>query len=479
MVPIHQLPVELLAIIFIGSMDDLKYTPTFTWSWREDNPRIKRVATLSRVASRWWYVLQEIPALWTEVHAERGAELALRRSKQLPVNIRGSSWNVHQSRRDRSIQLVKSHSHRWRSMTWDGDESSLQTVAATTPLPILEALSLRLAPRQPLTEIAYAGTPRLRELRLDGVSIPWTPLSLPGLRLFALSNVDAGDLPAVETLLTFLASCPILQEIHFDGLGHDRDWPAVPPPQPPPLPHQLFQFPTLRTLILDTVMEVYMADLVRVIRAENLTRFALDAAMHFDEPVDEIYLRALAGDDGVESLVDTVLRNAAPREMSLEISCWAMLLDSHALDIKIQGYRWIKRVDSFLDGVRLEDTTVPLRIYLHEHDDEPPAEGYTIDLGFLERLPSTVSIAVSNTCDVAPVLDYLGTPFEEGDWSCPNLKAIYLTAPDMADHDQHFRDSVQALYEFFLRREGVEVFDHNRTLYCAGIKSFMGRDMPT
>lgn len=206
---IHALPNELLTAIFLLSTD--------------------AAATInsSQVCRRWRQVALEYPILWARMlnfdlnSAEWGEEL-LRRSKDLPIDVRQNAFNLTQPIRHLGRALAQSH--RWRTfmtMLDEVDEAFLP--ALSKPAPHLEVfcLCVHRSIELKLPESLFADdAPRLRELRLIGCGFNPSNASIFG-HLTSLSVVGTNSgvpalRPNVAKWLQVLSAAPLLKVLNIE-----------------------------------------------------------------------------------------------------------------------------------------------------------------------------------------------------------------------------------------------------------------------
>lgn len=476
--PIHTLPVELLVAIFDTAIKNGNNRSELGGG---GGRRAQGPVVLSQVASHWRNIVTESPSLWTTVElGYRGVKLALQRSKDLPLHIRGPNPQTSGPDIYSLLQLVKPHSHRWKSFDWEASFDILNPAFLTLTTPILVTLNLRLPPSfNYFMNVPSPASPRLRELRLSGVVLPWIPQTLPSLQLFWLSKLGEDGVPDPGSLVAFLASCPALQEIRFQELGRDRE--ADDPPINSPSPPEIFNLPSLKTLVFDDVMETFVAGVLNVVLADSLTRFTVDTTKFRDNNlVPEIILTALAGQPGRDSLIQTVCRNTTEAEVSLVIESWAIQLmhpededDAERRDgvnIVIPGTQWTNRMGEVLESFRLDSIGTPLKLSLcqREEDDDVFEDIY---IEFLKRLPGIISITISHEFDINWILWHLSKRRKGEPWLCPNLAEVRLTALNVPDEE--VGEVLKAVRILAKRRPEVLIVDDAGNVYHPGITYFM------
>lgn len=259
---VHQLPAELLTNIFEiainltldGFVDDLVTS------------RYQRLLKLASVSTVWNTVINHTPSLWSIVDdwcAIRLLPVVLRRSGEYPLEIRSSSMPGAIVDPDFHVQMA-GHIHRWRTARITVVNShELPSTAFRGPAPYLETLELAIMRPQvedPALELHADNLPKLRHLRLVGVSLcGWTSSRITGLRSLAIGTpLPSG--PSVQDVLEILSSNPLLERVNIYGL---KGTPRLPPGSdchPIVLGH-------LRTLNLQSLPPHHFDSLLRHIHA--------------------------------------------------------------------------------------------------------------------------------------------------------------------------------------------------------------------
>lgn len=221
--PVHRLPNETLSHIFELAVHIDNLEP-----WRR--PRFPR--DLVRVSRQWRRVAMSSPRLWTNIAIDEGQESLsllesyILNSKQTPLDIR-LFFNTKKFQPLPYVSLVTPHIHRWRS--FDFRHSPAETIIPhlSTPAPMLEMLYLDCAWRQTLEESdlsitdlnLFSGqTPRLRQLSLTGVFIPWNSSVYSGLTALSLKRMEYHKGDSVQQLLQVLFRLPTLESVNLEWL---------------------------------------------------------------------------------------------------------------------------------------------------------------------------------------------------------------------------------------------------------------------
>ncbi|KIK02123.1 hypothetical protein K443DRAFT_677895 [Laccaria amethystina LaAM-08-1] len=203
---IHTLPNELLMGIFLLNTD----ATTTIYS--------------SQVCCRWRQVALEYPILWARMldfhldSAEWSEEL-LRRSQDLPIDVRQKT--LKSSQPIRHLERALAHSHRWRTFITELDDVDEALIPALShPAPNLEVfcLHVRRSIQLKLPETLFADdAPKLRELRLTQCDFIPSNMSIFG-NLTSLSVIggDPALRPNVAKWLQMLSAAPLLQLLKIE-----------------------------------------------------------------------------------------------------------------------------------------------------------------------------------------------------------------------------------------------------------------------
>ncbi|KIO22545.1 hypothetical protein M407DRAFT_27945 [Tulasnella calospora MUT 4182] len=184
---------------------------------------------LSGVCSHWHHVIRDSPPLWTRLNLSKPpqvVEIALQSSSSHLLDIVYHSQTtpyrlvkVALARFQSNVDAVRPHRDRWRSMHMDISASDLGMEDAIEilkePAPILEKLSLIDQTTMCCTlesDLFGGNAPRLKNLTLDGVSIPWDSEVLHDLMFLSLSYIM---FPSTDVILHALSHSPKLQKLHI------------------------------------------------------------------------------------------------------------------------------------------------------------------------------------------------------------------------------------------------------------------------
>ncbi|KAG9026331.1 hypothetical protein FRB95_008998 [Tulasnella sp. JGI-2019a] len=233
--PINQLPTEDIVEIFVlalrANIQDYHRT----------------LHTLSCVCSSWRNIVQDSPRLWSFIfnrQSWRTIKTALFNSRDYPLDITcytsdgeiqsldsGSSSDEpdtgrqelsgSERRENRFLQEMFHHLPRWRYV-WLGSSSveKCAPLMVVNPAPLLERFGLALSHgafsrTPPINLFGGERPPRLKELELRRVAIPWDSNVLSNLTSLSLHGILQGG-PTVPQVLEILRRCPMLQRFEMN-----------------------------------------------------------------------------------------------------------------------------------------------------------------------------------------------------------------------------------------------------------------------
>ncbi|KAG9023068.1 hypothetical protein FS837_006015 [Tulasnella sp. UAMH 9824] len=278
--PINALPPELLVTIFMFTIDD-------DWGGTYASQ-----ATLALVCSHWYHLVNDSPSLWTDIRNLTGTPLAwvtraLEKSKGAPLNITfTSSWGMEPAAQNVFLDAIFPHAHRWKAVSlWlEGQAQGLEAMA-TLSAPLLEYFSLSIdehggwAPDQPLNIFGGQRPPRLRELDLAGVPIPWNPTIFCQLTSLSISRIFRLG-PSVDQLLAVLSTCSNLESLSIREVTFSGS-PGALSPNPTPMP-------ALKRLALCELSPATSNGILGAIRAPNCKTGELSCYINRD-PLETLF----------------------------------------------------------------------------------------------------------------------------------------------------------------------------------------------
>ncbi|KAI0927120.1 hypothetical protein AcV5_007739 [Taiwanofungus camphoratus] len=225
--PVHRLPNELLASIFvIGVLD------------REEDSLT--LSTVMLVCRYWREVAVNTPLLWSRIvtgthHSIERARLKLERSKSVPLHIcvdfspRQEYGSVTTESLVYAMDLLRPSIWRWKVFHLTVPNRP-QAHAALTRCkecaPLLEVFSVRIchsmqedhysSPPLPL----FGGrTPRLHSCSFTSFNFGWDSSLISRLRVLKLGGYWNGYSPSVDVILGILRACPQLEELALRNMS--------------------------------------------------------------------------------------------------------------------------------------------------------------------------------------------------------------------------------------------------------------------
>lgn len=522
LLPIHHLPVELLARIFgisIGKEMDKSWVldppaPSRFWGdkWWGETQEIpaRRLLNLSSVARHWSDVLRGTPQLWTTVEMEgkcfipagilqaevgtsemrsRGTILALSRSQELPLHVK-CVYNSHfpPPQLAEFIRIIGYHSYRWRSLQLQGDFEIIDTLLRQHPTPLIEHLDIWAVGANGEALEDYYVTSQLRTLRVGGLLLSWP--SQP--RLLQLTSVYLRDIGAWELtentstgeLVTFLASCPALEDLTLRDIGSDRDDPTTMSPR---RSAPIVTLPNLTSLSFILVQESLVLDILQAIHSDNITTFTLVSP--FNSYLGGHFLvQALQGTPTHGSILEP-LRQKSLAGLHLEVITNDVYISSNediisnkregnseGIYINTRYLPW-KHAMSQLVGIVGHPTKLHIGPRPGRGEFHLSLEEYQTVLR-TEWVSDVTHMYLRDDIDVVSVLEVLSFPkgdrAEPTSWACPSLREVHLSPKELG---QALGYRLTRLISALLDKRDILVYDTEGILYHNGLKSFMGVDM--
>ncbi|KAJ3716900.1 hypothetical protein F5878DRAFT_344373 [Lentinula raphanica] len=225
--PIHRLPNEILASIFVIGVMDV----------RNENPVM--VPTLMLVCRYWEEVVLDTPVLWSKISVSphdslEKARRKLSRSKSCPLDIsisfgpRLEHLNTVTEQIVHAMDIFRPALWRTRSFTLSVPTRPQAHAALSRcqeEAPMLESLDIQIhrsddhhsSPPLPL----FRGhTPRLRSCSLTSFNFDWDTRLVSRLRVLKLGGYFNGFVPSPNTLLGILRLCPDLEEFALRNMSN-------------------------------------------------------------------------------------------------------------------------------------------------------------------------------------------------------------------------------------------------------------------
>ncbi|KAG8958296.1 hypothetical protein FRC03_009267, partial [Tulasnella sp. 419] len=431
--PIHQLPREILSEILYSS-------------WR-DQPlghhqhQFLNFRNIEQVCSYWWQTVRTEPLLYSGAPLYWNKRM-ITESGDSPLHI------VFHHSNESFLAFLESHIHRWGSFRGIITMNESWTKYFLREAPLLKALFLEVTyplihPSSTTIDLFNGKAPRLSELSIPQLSIPWESNLLRGLKLLHMRVPEGTVVLCTKKIRQFLEACPDMQDInlihlpplHTSVLGSsDQDQQCI------------IHLPYLRRLFLDQVQPSILRWLLETIRAP---------------PFDDINIRlqvanAAAVTEAFSKLpLDGVLERAA-RSAS-----------KHPLRMRLCT-TWIE-----LSALTQSSMTAPSGICVHvsvtnsSHIDNPilcastifpsfiraictleildgPISGFqtnygTTSMDLLRELSELTTLILSHTSGRrSSILEALGSPTIENDdsisaWPFPKLTTLRLRGSQWYD----------------------------------------------
>ncbi|KAG8957295.1 hypothetical protein FRC00_004182 [Tulasnella sp. 408] len=217
LVPLHQLPSEVLALILLESLDF------------ENGFNQVALKSLAQVAHRWWEIIKSQPRFWTCV-LWPGDDMALsiRKAKTLPLQLFSRQDWLDLGLPWQSISLLQTHADRWFKI-------SIVSDSGYAPQLFTEGLEQSAFPRlEFLKMVGVVGVfhveicclERLREAWLSFIPCkghgPGRTNPAPLLTYLYLQLLPYKPYP-ISCLASFLRHCPNLQELNILNLSNFED----------------------------------------------------------------------------------------------------------------------------------------------------------------------------------------------------------------------------------------------------------------
>ncbi|GJE98493.1 F-box protein [Phanerochaete sordida] len=228
--PVHRLPSELLASIFIACVLTME---------EEDSLML---TTLMLVCRHWKEVTLNTPIVWSRVvagthHPLSNAYRKLERSKSCPMNIsvdfspRTEYSTVSTDSIVRTMDLLRTSIWRWKSFRLtvpNRPQASAALMRCKDPAPLLEVLSVHILHSMqddgmqhsnPPRPVFNGQTPSLTSCSMTSFNFGWDMHLVSRLRVLKLGGYWNGYAPSLETTLAMLRACPHLEEFSLRNMS--------------------------------------------------------------------------------------------------------------------------------------------------------------------------------------------------------------------------------------------------------------------
>ncbi|KAG8929782.1 hypothetical protein FRC01_003777 [Tulasnella sp. 417] len=214
---IYQLPIELLLPIFEWALKE--------WYYSHGSMYYRHLCALSTVSTRWHYIIQHSPRLWTTVPGsikEEGLRKVLERSSDKLLDIEYNPGGEEEGRCPEEhittfFDILGPASARWRtlnlttSVSKDRAREFLQLSA-----PNLEQLTFEdhQSPRWGMENVdLFSGNcPNLKDIHIYGATCTWDQAAFKGLEALKLSDVSFSS---VGPILDLIRPLPQLRKLEF------------------------------------------------------------------------------------------------------------------------------------------------------------------------------------------------------------------------------------------------------------------------
>ncbi|KDQ07802.1 hypothetical protein BOTBODRAFT_38483 [Botryobasidium botryosum FD-172 SS1] len=438
--PIHRLPCEILSSIFLFVADDYSGV---------DYPACNYPLTLLRVSYLWRQIALQSPRFWARPHKflpRALFETFLRRSKNALLDIFFKPQNKRQPMLgiQEYMELVSPHISRWRSCSLQAASKTKVLSRLSASAPSLEVLSLNYGEtgnfsrdtdqsKTPLNPFGgYA--PRLRELSLGGIFIPFTSPLYSNLSTLRLARIRYSNPDAPEQFMQILGCTPLLETLWLDDLEFSSSSNA--PESQLRSELSLISLPRLQSLRMVTV-QIDQRWVLRHILSRILAppSCRLDMSAMLDE------------DDDLSSIIPEQSNSQHLQNLSnvgsLEISCLSnvIALEGHALEanedsfsISTHAYNGHVNASSILSSIGKAFPTPCLdTLTLFWSNYEYPEEDPAIAASFadlLMRHPSIKKLVLQSCSEL--FVQALSEP--TSGYPCRRLDTLIINdSPDLTD----------------------------------------------
>lgn len=208
--PISKLPMELMITTFLDVLEDVtikKYYPS--------------VKALSQVCSAWYSIIQSTANFWARIHSDFSLPAIgkiLHKSRNAPLTVE-CGYLLLSTEAKAFVDMLIPSAKRIRSLTVGRDFAG--SSGATKLLgPKLEHLVYRTPNvTLPLALGNWAGPlDGLREVVLESAYLPWSSVSLKGLKTLKLVHILSQG-PSLQQLLEMMAESPSLRDLTLNHIS--------------------------------------------------------------------------------------------------------------------------------------------------------------------------------------------------------------------------------------------------------------------
>lgn len=425
-----------------------------------------RLVILSQVCIGWWKLIRETPELWTDVRtSSEAAELALQRSKNLPLDVRLEdpgrlySWRYP----DRHNWIV-SQKHRWQSVAVETkDQATLAWLLDEEPLPYLKFGDIRYITDfdHKLDKGSLPGS-SLRESRIRGVRIDgWSSMYLGCLESLEIANIRVNDKWGAE-LVEVLSSSPRLEKVYITGIvtltaSGGSAFPA---------PSFHLNISSLKSLSLGDMHLPILLQLLPSFHGPQLQHFHLGETHSLDGTAA---LNAMVpSSDASPSLLISVINNRQVSTLHLLISDTRVeLRDSLSSVESLQVIIPTQNLSNTIAQLAfMLDPAKPMQIHVTASQSILPSAH------FLDNFPKPTHITISNALDAIIILRHIAIP-----GNAAPLLEVKFDWNSAIDADQ-FAQLVQKVKEVLWSRPRLRVSYLGLDEFCWGMRAFAGTAIP-
>ncbi|KAG8997203.1 hypothetical protein FRB90_012565 [Tulasnella sp. 427] len=213
LLPISQLPSELLSSILLHSFD------------RTESHKVNALQNLAQVAWRWWQAIKADPEFWQDIVPPlKSVGLQIRKAMALPLHL---SWraDMHSADNEDSFQrMIQTHAERWMSITLGSSTKGALEALCATHFPRLVYLKIGEVIELRNWELNLSQCPNLKDAYLP--IIPYiSPSTASNLRTLHLDlNWNASS--SSRNLKYLLLSTPKLVEFKIRDFLDERNAPS-------------------------------------------------------------------------------------------------------------------------------------------------------------------------------------------------------------------------------------------------------------
>lgn len=226
--PVHRLPTELLASIFIIGVLNAE---------EEDSLMLN---ALMLVCRHWKDVTLSTPVLWSRIvagtrHALDKARRKLERSQSVPLHVlvdfspRMEHGTVTTESIMNTMDLLSSSIWRWKSFRLtipNRPQAHAALSRCREDAPLLETLSIHILHSMQEDHYSHAplplfggAIPRLSSCSITSFNFGWQPKLVTGLRVLKLGGYWNGFSPSTDIVLRILRACPKLEEFALRNMS--------------------------------------------------------------------------------------------------------------------------------------------------------------------------------------------------------------------------------------------------------------------